>query len=267
MTGEKSVNYRSLFDLDDRVAVVTGSSKGIGKAIAEALASFGARVVISSRKQDRCEAVAAQIEATGGQALALPCNVSNLQALERLAEATLERWGRIDILVCNAAVNPHFGPLSTITEEAYDKIMDTNVKSNLWLCNKVIPQMAAREDGAVVIVSSIGGLKGHGKLGAYGLSKAADMQLARNLAVEWGRSNIRVNCIAPGLVRTDMARALWEDPDTYAQAIESYPLGRIGEPADIAGAAVFLASPAGRFVTGQTLVADGGVTIASGRYT
>ena len=260
------MNYRSLFDLDGKVAVVTGSTKGIGKATAEALASFGARVVISSRKRERCDAVAAEIEAAGGQALAVPCNVSDLDALAHLADATLDHWGRIDVLICNAAVNPHFGPLATITEDAYDKIMNTNVKSNLWLCNKVLPQMAERKDGAVVIVSSIGGLKGHDKLGAYGLSKAADMQLARNLAVEWGRHNIRVNCIAPGLVRTDMARALWENPDTYAQAIESYPLGRIGEPIDIAGAAVFLASPAGRFVTGQTLVADGGVTIGSGRY-
>ena len=264
--GGTLVDYRSLFDLDDRVAVVTGATKGIGKAIAEALAAFGARIVISSRKSERCEAVAAQIEASGGQALAVPCNVSDLAALDRLVDQTLEHWERIDILVCNAAVNPYFGPLSVIPEDAYDKIMNTNVKSNLWLCNRVIPQMAERKDGVVIIVSSIGALKGHDKLGAYALSKAANLQLARNLAVEWGRSNVRVNCIAPGLVRTDMARALWEDPKTYALALESYPLGRIAEPADIAGAAVFLASPAGRFMTGQTLIVDGGVTIMGGRY-
>lgn len=260
------MNYHTLFDLTGKVVLVTGSTKGIGLAIAEACAQFGARVVISSRKADRCDAVAAGIVEAGGQAVAIPCNVSDPEAIDHLAQAALEHWGRVDVLVCNAAVNPYFGPLATIPDDAYDKIMNTNVKSNLWLCNKVLPQMAERKDGAVVIVSSIGGLKGHDKLGAYGLSKAADMQLARNLAVEWGRHNIRVNCIAPGLVRTDMARALWENPDTYAQAIESYPLGRIGEPIDIAGAAVFLASPAGRFVTGQTLVADGGVTIGSGRY-
>ena len=261
------MNPRDLFDLTGKVAVVTGSTKGIGRAIAEALAAFGARVVISSRKAERCAAVAGEIEAAGGAALAVPCNVSDTAQLQALVDRTLEHWGHIDVLVCNAAVNPHFGPLSEISEEAYDKIMDTNVKSNLWLCNMAVPQMAERKDGAVIIVSSIGGLKGHGKLGAYALSKAADMQLARNLAVEWGRDNIRVNCIAPGLVRTDMARALWEDERAYAQAIESYPLGRIGEPEDIAGAAVFLASRAGAWTTGQSLVVDGGVTIMSGRYT
>jgi len=261
------MNPRDLFDLTGKVAVITGSTKGIGRAIAEALAAFGARVVISSRKAERCTAVAGEIEAAGGEALAVPCNVSDKAQLRDLVDRTLAHWERIDVLVGNAAVNPHFGPLSEISEEAYDKIMDTNVKSNLWLCNMVIPQMAARKDGAVIIVSSIGGLKGHGKLGAYALSKAADMQLARNLAVEWGRDNIRVNCIAPGLVRTDMARALWEDERAHALALESYPLGRIGEPEDIAGAAVFLASPAGAWVTGQTLVVDGGVTIMSGRYT
>jgi NAD(P)-dependent dehydrogenase (short-subunit alcohol dehydrogenase family) len=256
----------NLFDLTGKVAVITGSTKGIGRAIAEAFAAAGAKVVISSRKEDKCREVAAAIEAEGGEAIAVPCNISDLGQLESLTARSLEHWGRIDVLVCNAAVNPHFGPLSTITEEAYDKIMDSNVKSTLWLCNLVIPQMAERGDGAVIIVSSIGGLKGHAKLGAYGLSKAADLQLARNLAVEWGRSNVRVNCIAPGLIRTDMARALWEDPETYQQAIESYPMGRIGEPRDVAGAAVFLAAPAGRFVTGQALVVDGGVTIMGGRY-
>jgi NAD(P)-dependent dehydrogenase (short-subunit alcohol dehydrogenase family) len=256
-----------LFDLSGKVAVVTGATKGIGKAIAEALAAFGARVVISSRKEAMCETVAGEINHAGGEALAVPCNISDTAQLRDLVDRTLEHWGRIDVLVCNAAVNPHFGPLADIPEDAYDKIMDTNVKSNLWLCNMVIPQMAERKDGAVIIVSSIGGLKGHGKLGAYALSKAADMQLARNLAVEWGRANVRVNCIAPGLVRTDMARALWEDDRAYAQAMESYPLGRIGEPEDIAGAAVFLASRAGAWMTGQSLVVDGGVTIMSGRYT
>jgi NAD(P)-dependent dehydrogenase (short-subunit alcohol dehydrogenase family) len=246
--------------------VITGSSKGIGKAIAEAMAAAGAKVVISSRKAGPCEALADAINEGGGEAMALACNISEKAQLRALVDGTLNRWGRIDALVCNAAVNPYFGPLAEITDEAYDKTMNANVRSNLWLCNMVIPGMAARAGGAVILVSSIAGLKGHGNLGVYALSKAADMQLARNLAVEWGRSNIRVNTIAPGLVRTDMARALWEDPDRLAQALESYPLGRIGEPQDIAGAAVFLASKAGNFMTGQTLVIDGGTTVMGGRY-
>jgi NAD(P)-dependent dehydrogenase (short-subunit alcohol dehydrogenase family) len=255
-----------LFSLRGQVAVVTGASKGIGRAIAEAMAAAGARVVISSRKGEACEEVAGAINAAGGEALALACNISHKSDLQGLVDRTLEHWGRIDALVCNAAVNPYFGPLAEIPDEAYDKTMNANVRSNLWLCNMVIPGMAARGGGAVILISSIAGLKGHGSLGVYALSKAADMQLARNLAVEWGRSNVRVNTIAPGLVRTDMARALWDDPERLAQALESYPLGRIGEPRDIAGAAVFLASRAGDFMTGQTLVIDGGTTVMGGRY-
>ncbi len=258
---------QNMFDLSGKAAVVTGSTKGIGKAIAEAMAAAGAKVVISSRRAEACAAAASAIEEGGGTAIALPCNISRKAELRALVDRTLDRWGRIDVLVCNAAVNPHFGPLAEITDAAYDKTLDTNVKSTLWLCNMVIPQMAARNDGVVIIVSSIGGLKGHAKLGAYAISKAADIQLARNLAVEWGRSNVRVNWIAPGLVRTDMARALWEDSENLARALETYPLGRIGEPEDIAGAAVFLAARAGSFITGQTIVIDGGTTIASGRYT
>ena len=255
-----------LFSLRDKVAVVTGSSKGIGKAIAEAMAAAGAKVVISSRKAEPCQAVAEAINAGGGEAMALACNISEKAQLRALVDGTIERWGRIDALVCNAAVNPYFGPLAEITDEAYDKTMNTNLRSNLWLCNMVIPQMATRGGGAVILISSIAAFKGHGNLGVYALSKAADNQLARSLAVEWGRSNLRVNCIAPGLVRTDMARALWDDPDRLASALESYPLGRIGEPEDIAGAAVFLASRAGHFMTGQTLVIDGGTTVTGGRY-
>ncbi|MDP6574757.1 MAG: SDR family oxidoreductase [Rhodospirillales bacterium] len=261
------MKYNKLFDLTGKVAVITGSTKGIGKAIAEAMAAAGARVVISSRKEDACRRVAAEITQAGGEAVALPCNVSHKEQLQGLVDGAIGHWGRIDVLVCNAAVNPYFGPMSEIPDEAYDKTMETNVKSVLWLCNMAIPAMAGRGDGSVIVVSSIAGLKGHGKLGIYGLSKAANLQLVRNLAVEWGRHNVRVNCLAPGLVRTDMARALWEDADAHAQAVEAYPLGRLGEPEDIAGAAVFLASDAGRFVTGHTLVVDGGATVMSGRYT
>jgi len=250
-----------MFSMLDKVALITGSSRGIGLAIAERMAESGAKVVISSRKADACAAAAQKIVANGGKAIAHAANIADKVALQALVDRTLAEWGRIDTLVCNAAVNPHFGPLATITDEAFDKIMASNVRSNLWLCNMVIPQMAARTDGSVIIVSSIAGLKGNAMLGAYGISKAADFQLARNLAVEWGGKNIRVNAIAPGIIRTDFARALWENPKTYEKAVRSYPLGRIGEPDDVAGAAIYLASRAGAFVTGQVLVVDGGVTI------
>ena len=261
------MTVHDLFDISGQVAIVTGSTKGIGKAIAEAFAQAGAKVVISSRKANKCLEVSDALNADGGETIPIACNISHKDELRALVDATLDKWGRIDILVCNAAVNPYYGPLAEIPENAYDKIMDTNVKSNLWLCNMVLPQMAERKDGAVIIVSSIGGMKGNAMLGAYGLSKAADMQLARNLAVEWGRHNIRVNCIAPGLVRTDFARALWENPEATQRALSSYPIGRLGEPEDIAGAALFLASKAGSFMTGQTMVIDGGNTIGTGRYT
>ncbi len=254
-----------MFSLNDKVALVTGSSRGIGKAIAEAMADAGARIVISSRKADACDAVAAGIRDAGGEALAIPCNVSDQHQLQPLVDNIVKKWGRIDVLVCNAAVNPHFGPSLEISDEAYDKVMTTNVKNVLWLCRAVIPQMAEREDGAVIIVSSIAGFKGTRRLGAYAISKAADMQMTRNLAVEWGHKNVRVNCIAPGLVRTDFARALWEDPQNQAKALAAYPLGRLGEPQDVAGAAVFLAAKAGAWITGQTLVVDGG-TSAAGQY-
>ncbi len=258
------MKYADLFRLDGKTALVTGSSKGIGKAIAEAMAAQGAKVVISSRKADACEAAAAEIRAAGGTAVAIPCNIAHKDQLESLVAGTKKALGQIDILVCNAAVNPYYGPMAKVPDEAYERTMGANVRSNLWLCNLVIPDMAARQDGAVVIVSSVAGLKGTSNIGVYALSKAADMQLARNLAVEWGRSNVRVNCIAPSIIKTDMAKALWDNPETYKHAVSTYALGRIGEVQEVAGAAVFLAAPAGRFVTGQTLVVDGGATIFGG---
>jgi NAD(P)-dependent dehydrogenase (short-subunit alcohol dehydrogenase family) len=250
------------FRLDGKVAVVTGSSRGIGRSIAEHMAAYGAKVVISSRKAPACEEVAAAIRANGGEAISVPANIGDKAQLEALIQAARQQWGRIDILVCNAASNPYFGPMAKMPDDAFNKILQNNVVSNLWLANLVLPEMAQRKDGVVIIVSSIGGLKGSGMLGAYCISKAADMQLARNLAVEWGKQNIRVNCIAPGLVKTDFARALWEDPQYLQRTEAATPLGRIGEPDDIGGIAVFLSSRAGAFVTGQTIVADGGVTIA-----
>lgn len=250
------------FDLTDKVAIVTGSSKGIGRSIAECMAGQGAKVVVSSRKADACEAVAAGIRAKGGTAAVIPCNVSRRPEIDALVAGTLAQWGRVDILVCNAAVNPVYGPLAKLTDEAFDKIMGANVRSNIWLANLTLPGMAERGGGAMIIISSIGGLRGSEMLGAYGISKAADFSLARSLAVEWGPKNVRVNCIAPGLVKTEFARALWENEASVAKRNERTPLRRIGMPDEIGPIAAFLASPAASYITGQVIVADGGVTIA-----
>lgn len=254
----------SLFDLTGKVAIVSGSTKGIGRAIVEELARAGAHVVVSSRKAEKCEEVANAIRIEGLEATAIPCHIGKREDVEHLVSETKKRYGKIDILVCNAAVNPYYGPMSGLSDEAFTKVMDSNVRSNLWLCNLAIPDMAERKDGSVIIVSSIGGLRGSLHLGIYAISKAADFQLARNLAMEWGPQNIRVNCIAPGLVKTDFARALWENPEMLAKSEAATPLKRIGQPSDIAGAAVFLASRAGAWMTGQVIVIDGGVTIGVG---
>ena len=253
----------SLFSLTGKVAIITGSSKGIGKAIAERMAEQGAKVVISSRKAGPCDEVAAAINAKfgAGTALSIPANISSKEQLKNLVDETNLRFGKIDILVCNAASNPYYGPMAGIEDAQFRKIFENNVLANHWLIGFVAPQMIEREDGSIIIVSSIGGLRGTPVIGAYGISKAADLQLARNLAHEYGPHNVRVNCIAPGLIKTDFARALWEDADALQQRTSTTPLRRIGEPDEIAGAAVFLASQAGSFVTGQTIVVDGGVTI------
>jgi NAD(P)-dependent dehydrogenase (short-subunit alcohol dehydrogenase family) len=254
-----------LFDLSGKVALVTGSTKGIGEAIAHRFAEHGAKVVVSSRKRDACEKVAGEINAKYGKvgkvAAPIPCNINYKEQLQALVDSTHEVFGKIDVLVCNAALNPYFGPGMAIPDEAFDKIMGANVRSSHWLCQMVLPEMAKRNDGAVIIVSSIAGLKGTPVLGAYGISKAADFQLARNIAVEYGPHNIRANCIAPGLVKTDFARALWDTPEAEKRSAFGNPLRRLGEPDDIAGAAVFLASRAGSWMTGQTIVIDGGTTI------
>ncbi len=253
----------SLFDLTGQVAIVTGSSRGIGRAIAERLAEHGARVVISSRKLDACEAVVQAIGARhgAGRAIAVAANLSSKEALQGLVDRTVQQWGRVDVLVCNAASNPYYGPMGGISDEQFRKILDNNVISNHWLIQMCLPQMIERNAGSIVIVSSIGGLRGSTTIGAYNVSKAADFQLARNLAHEIGPHGVRINCIAPGLVRTDFARALWENPETLERATRTVPLRRIGEPDEIAGAAVFLASRASSFMTGQAVVCDGGATI------
>lgn len=253
----------NLFDLSGRVAVITGSSRGIGRAIAERFAEHGAKVAISSRKLEPCREVADVLNARhgAGTAIAVAANISSKQALQHLVDEAAAKLGPIDVLVCNAASNPYYGPMAGITDEQFRKVLDNNILSNHWLIGMVAPGMCARRSGSIVIVSSIGGLRGSPVIGAYCISKAADLQLARNLAVEYGPHNVRVNCIAPGLIKTDFARALWEDEPMLAQRSAATPLRRIGEPDEIAGAAVFLASPAGSFVTGQTIVVDGGVTI------
>lgn len=250
------------FSLTEKVAIVTGSSRGIGRATAELMGQLGAKVVVSSRKAEACEPVAEAIRAAGGRAAVIPCNISRRAEVEGLVAGTLAQFGRLDVLVCNAAVNPYYGPLAGLTDEAFDKIMGSNVRSNLWLCNLAIPHIVAQGGGSVVIVSSIAGIRGTPIIGAYGISKAADFALARNLAVEWGPQNVRVNCIAPGLIKTDFARALWEDDAAVAKRNADTPLRRIGSPDEIAGVAAFLASSAASFITGQVIVADGGVTIA-----
>jgi NAD(P)-dependent dehydrogenase (short-subunit alcohol dehydrogenase family) len=254
-----------LFDLTGKVALITGSSKGIGRAMAEEMARQGAQVVISSRKADVCQQVADSINAEladqAGGAIAIAAHVGHKEALQSLVDGTRAQLGKIDILVCNAAVNPFYGPMADLPDDAFDKILSVNIKSNHWLAQMVLPEMVERQAGSIIIVSSVGGLRGSDTLGAYCISKAADVQLVRNLAVEYGPHKITVNAISPGLVRTDFARALWENPDILRQRTAGDPLRRIGEPQEIAGAAVYLAAAAGSFTTGQNIVVDGGSTI------
>ena len=251
----------SLFDLNGKVALVTGATRGIGKSIAEELARAGAGIALCSRKAEACEEVRKGFESKGFEVLARSCNVARRQELQALVDETLAKWGGIDIVVANAAVNPYYGPLTGIPDEAFDKILATNVKSVLWLAGMTLPGMAERGGGSFIVVGSIGGLIANSVIGAYGISKAADHHLVRNLAAEWGPKGIRVNAIAPGLVKTEFARALWEDEKRRNERIQATPLRRLGEPSDIGGIAVFLASDAAAFITGQCIVADGGFTI------
>ena len=248
----------NLFDLTGKAAIVTGSTKGIGLAIVTRLAEHGATVIVSSRKQDACDAVAKDIQAAGGKAHAVACHIARKDDLRHLVDETIARCGGIDIVISNAAVNPYLGPAAGASDDVFDRVMGSNVRSSFWLSNMVCPHLAARGGGSYIIVSSIAGLIGNATIGLYGISKAADIALIRNIAVEWGPKNIRANAIVPGLVRTDFARALWDDPVRYKKTVRDAPLGRIAEPDEIAGAAVFLSSAAGSFMTGQTMVIDGG---------
>ena len=253
------VGAGGLFDLTGKVAVITGSSRGIGRAIAERMAEQGAKVVISSRKAGPCEEVANLINETRpGHAIAVPANISSKEDLQRLVDETRKAFGKIDILVCNAASNPFYGSQLDITDDAFRKILDNNIVANNWLIGMVAPEMRERRDGSIIIVSSIGGLRGSTTIGAYCISKAADMQLARNLAHELGPDNVQVNCIAPGLVKTDFARALWDTPEGEKRASSGTPLRRLGEPEDVAEVVHFLASDAAAYLNGTTIDVGGG---------
>lgn len=250
-----------MFDLTGKVAVITGSSRGIGRAIAEEMARRGAKVVVSSRKPEACQTVLEGIEASGGEAIVIPCNISEKQQLQGLIDGTVAKFGRLDILVCNAAVNPYFGPMAKMPDEAYDKVMNSNVRSNFWLCNMAAPHMVRAGGGSIIIVSSIGGTHGSPSIAVYDMSKAADSSLARSLAVEWGPHGVRANCIAPGLIKTDFSKAFWTNESLLRTVESGIPARRIGLPEDLAGLAVFLASRASAYLTGQTITVDGGISI------
>ena len=253
----------SLFDLTGKSILITGSSKGIGKSIAARYAEYGAKVIISSRTSETCVATADEINTNLGKELAYPiaCNISHQEQLEYLVSKTREAIGKIDVLVCNAATNTHMGSTLDMPIEAFDKVMNNNIRSNQILSNLVIPEMVDRNDGAIIIISSIAALRGSSILGAYNISKAADVMIVKNIAAEFGKNNIRANSIAPGLIKTDFAKDLWSNPDILKTVLRSTPMGRIGIPDEIAGAAVLLASKSGEYINGQTIVIDGGTTV------
>ena len=255
---------KNLFDLEGKVAIVTGASRGIGRAIATRLAEHGARVVISSRKIEACQVVTDAINAAyPGRAIAVAATIASKDSLIALVDETIAAFGRIDILVCNAATNIHYGPMLEVDDAVFRKTFENNILSTQWLAQLCVPHMKSAEGGSIIILSSIGAIRGSSKIGVYNLTKAAAAQLARNLAVELGPDNIRVNTIAPGLIRTDFSRALWDDPENLSEALAAIPLGRIGDADEIAGAAVFLSAPAGRYVNGEIIVIDGGLTISA----
>jgi NAD(P)-dependent dehydrogenase (short-subunit alcohol dehydrogenase family) len=253
-----------LFRLDGKVALITGATRGIGLAIAQAMAQAGARVVVSSNEVDECARVAEQLRTDGHDAIGIPCDVASRDQIEALVQSTWSARGRVDVLVCNAGVAPHMGPLGTASDADWDLTMTVNLRSVHWLTSRVVPKMAEQGGGSVILISSISGVRGNKAIGLYGLSKAAGAQLARNLAVEWGPHNVRVNAISPGLIRTQFAAPLLGNPDVLERRLSLTPLRRVGEPHEIAGVAVMLACPAGAFITGQNLIVDGGTTISDG---
>jgi len=254
----------SLFNLNNKSILITGSSRGIGKSIARHCAIHGANVIISSRKLNICEQTADEINNEVAKELAHPiaANISDENQLDELVNKTREKLGKIDVLICNAATNPFMGSMLDMPNDKFDKVMNNNIKSNQILCNLVLPEMIDRKDGSIIIISSIAAIKGSAILGAYNISKAADVMIVKNIAAEFGHKNIRANSIAPGLIKTDFAKALWENPDILKTVLSTTPMQRIGEPDEIAGVAVMLASEAGNYINGQTIVVDGGTTIS-----
>jgi NAD(P)-dependent dehydrogenase (short-subunit alcohol dehydrogenase family) len=254
----------SLFDLTGKTALVTGATRGIGLAVARAYGQAGARLAISSESLEDCRRVAAILAGEGLEAWPVRADLSQRAEVAGLAAAVLEQFGGLDALVCNAGVAPHMGPLATASDADWQTTLDINLRSALWLTNAVLPSMAARGGGSVVLMASIAGVRGNKALGLYGLSKAALAQLARNLAVEWGPANIKVNAISPGVIQTEFARPLTDSPALMEKRLALTPLRRVGTPAEIAGLALLLAAPAGGFITGQNLIVDGGTTIGDG---
>jgi NAD(P)-dependent dehydrogenase (short-subunit alcohol dehydrogenase family) len=253
----------SEFSLEGKVAVITGASRGIGRAIAFRLARAGASVVVSSRKMANVHAVADEIAAAGGQALAVQAHVGQMQDVQALVEQTLAAFGRLDIAVNNAATNPHFGPLLTADEGQWDKILDTNAKGAFRVCKAVVPTMQAQGGGKIINLASIAGLRPSPGMGIYGISKAAIIMLTQILALELGPANIQVNAIAPGVIRTRFSQLLWQTPQIADPTLAHLPLGRFGEPEDVAGLALYLASPASDYVTGSIFLVDGGLNVSS----
>ena len=252
----------SLFNLKNKSFLITGSSKGIGKSIAFHAADHGAQVIISSRKLDACKETANEINEHCGAEVAFPiqANIAHEEELNNLVDQTNKLLGKIDVLICNAATNPFMGSMADIPSDAFDKVMNNNIKANHILTNLVTPQMIDRKDGVIIIISSVGGTIGSNLIGTYNISKAADIQMVKNIAVEYGHNNIRANTVAPGLIRTDFARGLWENPVIHDQYTKTHPMRRIGEPDEVAGAVIMLASDAGKYINGQTIIVDGGAT-------
>ncbi len=257
-----NTRIKKLFNLEGKVAIVTGSSKGIGESIARGLAEFGAKVVISSRKQEAVDEVAATFKAAGLEATGIACHVGKPEQLKALVDKTIETYGGVDILVNNAATNPVFGSITEVDDTVFDKIMGVNVKSPHLLSNLCYPSMKERGGGSVIHISSVEGHKPGFGLGIYSVSKAALIMLAKNQAKEWGSANIRVNVICPGLIQTKFSSALWGNEALLQQMEQHLPSGRMGQPDEMAGLAVFLASAASTYCTGSTFEADGGYLIA-----